>query len=450
MFFFEIPSFFFGLLALAVPVILHLLPRLKPQLMDFSSLKYFKEGYFRMKNRLMFFNMLRLLVRVACISCIVAFFAGPMRKILIAKPALHFHSAPGLRIEPAVILAGGKQKLVVELPASHQMSEVTLSVDGRERFGRAVPQGAGTVEIPFSFKDQGQHELTVAIVSQDGGRQEYTAGCRTTPGWNALFIVDEEQLRKNTVLPSFFSSMEHSMMLSSRAGFDMLERIAPSGYDLVVISDAGRIDLGTYRKLEKYLQEGGSVWLFLPPDLSTDYLNKILFSYSEVNHGFLPGRLLSWNSEDAVLGRTVFSRTISSIGNWQGRFSFKGSFLIDPEPENEILLFSGKGKPLLIKKDFGEGRVYTFLFSWDAAGTGLWETKLIVPFFTDLLIHSCPAEPVKWYSRAANDSLPSVSDQETFSDFSWLLLLFSLLFLFCEGLLASGRPPGLKCSGMVC
>jgi hypothetical protein len=100
------PAFFAGLLALAIPVLIHLSYRQKATVVDFPSLMFLQKVPFRSMKRQKIRHWLLFLMRCAAIALLVMAFARP------------FIDQPGV----AAAMAASDRDLVVLLDNSYSMS----------------------------------------------------------------------------------------------------------------------------------------------------------------------------------------------------------------------------------------------------------------------------------------------------------------------------------------
>ncbi|MDD2717951.1 MAG: BatA domain-containing protein [Candidatus Wallbacteria bacterium] len=425
---FEYSAFLAGFLSVAVPLILHLWPRIKPKILEFSSLRFFRASFIRLRRRLLFYNILKLILRAAFLSLLAMAFAGPyLAELKQNKKIEDTGMLTSFKLKPEIPFAHLPVELCFDF-SNHPPLEISLFINHRDRLKQSLAKSQNQAVFSYTFDTSGDVPLEISV-SGRGLEQEYLSRIHVSAQKNILLLTGNDGALEQA-FGSFCESLGENLAVVSRGKIDLLERGSLAGYDMVILTCADQIEMSYYRLLEQYLSEGGVVWLFFSKDASVDYLNKMLFNFNENFHGFLPGEITGIAEEEKSPASVSYSDLLNQNREMLTNLVFYKRFSIKPEPSANPLLLTGEQEMLVGEKKFGKGEVVTFLFPFDPDSTNLWRTQTITPFFIDLFLHSfpacsCPLE-ARQEKKEADVTIPRLN-------LSLPFLYLALLFFLLEG-----------------
>ncbi len=180
-----------------------------------------------------------------------------------------------------------------------------------------------------------------------------------------------------------------------------------SDYQLVYLANVGEITPSFAKELEKFVNDGGTVVIFLGNRVS-------MGSYNALLKNILPGELLSLKEGNLSLIPSSASIFPKDITDRTDQIRVEKLFNISIHPESEVLFKTTDDSPFLIKKELGKGNVFMFSSTADTS----WNNFSITPVFLPVIkmIHDLPnikknksrhyfvGEPVKIETIEENDS----------------------------------------------
>jgi hypothetical protein len=180
-----------------------------------------------------------------------------------------------------------------------------------------------------------------------------------------------------------------------------------SDYQLVYLANVGEITPSFAKELEKFVNDGGTVVIFLGNRVS-------MGSYNALLKNILPGELLSLKEDNLSLIPSSTSIFPKDITDRTDQIRVEKLFNISIHPESEVLFKTTDDSPFLIKKELGKGNVFMFSSTADTS----WNNLSITPVFLPVIkmIHDLPnikknksrhyfvGEPVKIETIEENDS----------------------------------------------
>jgi hypothetical protein len=180
-----------------------------------------------------------------------------------------------------------------------------------------------------------------------------------------------------------------------------------SDYQLVYLANVGEITPSFAKELEKFVNDGGTVVIFLGNRVS-------MGSYNALLKNILPGELLSLKEDNLSLIPSSTSIFPKDITDRTDQIRVEKLFNISIHPESEVLFKTTDDSPFLIKKELGKGNVFMFSSTADTS----WNNFSITPVFLPVIkmIHDLPnikknksrhyfvGEPVKIETIEENDS----------------------------------------------
>jgi len=180
-----------------------------------------------------------------------------------------------------------------------------------------------------------------------------------------------------------------------------------SDYQLLYLANVGEITPSFAKELEKFVNDGGTVVIFLGNRVS-------MGSYNALLKNILPGELLSLKEDNLSLIPSSASIFPKDITDRTDQIRVEKLFNISIHPESEVLFKATDDSPFLIKKELGKGNVFMFSSTADTS----WNNFSITPVFLPVIkmIHDLPnikknksrhyfvGEPVNIETIEGNDS----------------------------------------------
>jgi hypothetical protein len=263
-------------------------------------------------------------------------------------------------------------------PPSEARAVVSFLVDGVKKDVREVTLADQPVAVPFDYRFPDAGEFLVEVVV-DGDEHRVDNRCRylcKVPQDVRVLVLDESAA--NAVPESTFLS--RAIRPPSHPGMEKVShfdvktilpaRIAYENfadYSTVILCGSANISDPLVHQLERYVADGGSLWMFLGPSVNLYEYNKLLFRDGQ---GLLPCRLLTLvtpqpDDANAVaaavprLGDTdhpAMAQFARMAGNADAAFLRYVSLDFNGSSARTIAQLSD-GTPAMIEKQFGQGTV---------------------------------------------------------------------------------------------
>jgi hypothetical protein len=147
-----------------------------------------------------------------------------------------------------------------------------------------------------------------------------------------------------------------------------------SDYELVYLANVGEITPSFAKELEKFVNAGGTVVIFLGNRVS-------MGSYNALLKNILPGELLSLKEDNLSLIPSSTSIFPKDITDRTDQIRVEKLFNISIHPESEVLFKATDDSPFLIKKELGKSNVFMFSSTADTS----WNNFSITPVFLPVI-----------------------------------------------------------------
>lgn len=309
-----------------------------------------------------------------------------------------------LKPEEYLLSAGKTVKFQAEVqsrgkPAVDAKATVTFLVDGDKKAVREVPMSERPLPLEFEYRfpKAGEYLVEVLVEGDDyrlDNRRQYL--CRVADDLRIL-ILDETAETPNVETSYFAKSIRppshpgvekpsHFDVRTVRPSRVSYENLAT--YSVVVLAGTAQLNEAMATQLERYVADGGSLWLFLNDNVNLYEYNKFLFREGK---GLLPGLLLEKGAVSTEKKEEpVFPRYGETSHPALGQFarmsgSNDAAFLrwvrIDVKPPTTLVLPLSNGVPALLEKPFGRGKV---LLANMTPGLG-WSILPVLPEFPMLV-----------------------------------------------------------------
>lgn len=269
------------------------------------------------------------------------------------------------------VRVGGSQ------PEGQQRTAV-LTIDGKER-GRKVLEPWQS-EFRALFPDvglgAGTHRVTVALEPADSLPQDdqfFAVMEHREP--HALIIGASASSDDVSYFAAAVGSLTSPRLQVERTGADAVSQRALAEYSALVVSDVGVLQGASIGNIQRYLESGGTVLMTLGP--RSAQLAKIPLSGHERPRG-----LTAQSSNASGTGATrvaAIEESHPALRNAQGWRSvrFFRSVPIEPRSDDAVLIRLEDGRPLLIERRVGTGRLLVLTSPLDRE----WNDLAIHPLF---------------------------------------------------------------------
>ncbi|MDP6355924.1 MAG: BatA domain-containing protein [Planctomycetota bacterium] len=219
-------------------------------------------------------------------------------------------------------------------------------VDNRRLYLCSVPES-----VPVLILDE---SVMASPMPGAGGRNGAKSGTEATERDSSFFArAISPTTRPGMEKVSRFSS---KVVHPSRIAYENLR-----GYGAAVVTDLSNLDESTVAKLEKYVADGGVLWLFLGPRVNIYDYNKALF---KDGRGLMPAKLVS--KAAALSGKeppfVKFGESshpaLAELADSVGKDArFIGFFQLEKQPGTRTVLSLSDGTPAVMEKEYGRGKV---------------------------------------------------------------------------------------------
>jgi hypothetical protein len=188
-------------------------------------------------------------------------------------------------------------------------------------------------------------------------------------------------------------------------------------YPLVLMANVESLSLPAVESLEKYVDQGGSLLIFLGDKVDGTFYGQNLIGRNRLHGGLLPARLLevqkdAGGAEDYTrVGDVAFSHFVLSafqdpkFGDLSG-ITFKSLWKSEPAEGSDVLMRAANGSPLLCERPFGKGRVLLFTSTCDRDWTNFPARVTYLPFIHRLVGYLALKQAGKQAFYATGDSIP--------------------------------------------
>jgi len=280
-------------------------------------------------------------------------------------------------------------------PVDRQRSfPVDLYLDGVKVAQRAVdPQGAEYVEVPFTFPAgrAGAHAGLVKLTQNDGLPLDQERAFAYLAGKPPHVLVVEDGMAAAGRSSGFFlrAALESPSAINA-SGLAVTSRASSqvhagmlTQHQVVILSDATRLDEAAWAELEKFVEDGGGLFVWLSAHNDSAPLRKRGFSEAHKHHGLLPGRMGAPVKLDAAKAHGVkittpdhalFARFTPGVRAALQEVRVQAFVTVTPELKDaasSVVLALSNGAPLLMEKTFGRGRVLLSTVAPDVTASDL-------------------------------------------------------------------------------
>jgi len=428
-FFLSTPLFLGGIAFIAVPIIFHIFPRLKPEILRFSTIKIFKDDTDLFSKSLRLKNIFRLLIRILFIIFLSLAFSHPSietKKVSI-KNIEYQNLISGFKISSGLIVKDLPITLKLMFTSKHNGFKIIVK-DGKKIItDQRVPADYDFISMNIVFNRSGDHRLSIFAGENNKNIADIILNVKSN--YNILMISS----KKKMISDGFFNSFDDKYFIYRKSLSESISKISLDNSDIIILDDPLEININNYRLLEEFLKSGGNLWIFPTEEMPCEYINKMFHSYSESYNGFL--------SFDY---KKVIKVSLSTLKIFNSSISEK----IYRLPDRDYTLFSYDrlddnakkcvicgNNPIAFSKDFGKGKCISFLSPLDDSSP-LFRDISKMPIYLTALIESTiyRQNSVKLEKKELNN-VYNISKNGPKSDYYKIFIILCMIICLIELLL---------------
>lgn len=254
---------------------------------------------------------------------------------------------------------------------------VILTVDGKERGRKTLSPNDPRALFPGIEMGPGTHRAMVALEPADSlpqDDQHFAVLEHREP--RALIIGANSNGDDVTYFAAAVGALTNPRLAVERTGSDALSQSALAEYSALVVSDVGVLSNEATSAIQRYLEGGGAVLMTLGPRSAQQ--DRIPLSGHTLARGGLGDR-----------GKNVAARRVAAIEDshpalresqgWRSVRFFR-YVPIEPLPNDLVLIRLEDGRPLLIERRVGAGRLLVLTSPLDRDWNDLGVHPLFVRF----------------------------------------------------------------------
>ncbi|HEX3601360.1 MAG TPA: BatA domain-containing protein [Lacipirellulaceae bacterium] len=255
--------------------------------------------------------------------------------------------------------------------------------------GPLAPHAKTPVKATIHFTDPGIHELTCRLERRDQIPldQENSLVLEVADQYPVLFVQTSDNAGSGVGAPEFFAAALgfkdkqtqpwHSIFRPTAVPPAALETLPLTNYRAIIINNLGGLKGATIERVNAYVRAGGGLWIALGDEVSREEFNRDWFSDGDGLSPVELGPLEVIDKADDVAA-TIHPpsrdhRATAQLANTtqldidEARIHQRWQFAdrkVGRDPIS-ILLESGNGRPLVVEKFSGHGRVLVQAFPLD-------------------------------------------------------------------------------------
>jgi len=283
---------------------------------------------------------------------------------------------------------------------------LTLAIDGQDRSRKPVmlQPGVTTCKLPYSFKTTGNHRGKLSL---RGDRLEVDDTC-----YFEIFVqeklpvlcVDGDPSDASSLSESFFvmaalnPALGASPILPEQVALPGLDQVNLSRYALVLLCNVPQLGGSSLLKMERYLNSGGNLVIFLGNKVNSSAYNQWSFMPAPLvaEQGY-PDKSNFFNLDLVDYTHPVF-RKFNLPGN--GDLSvprFYRFYSTRQVPESRVLARFSDGQPAFIESSYGSGKVILVTTSADSSWTNLPLRRLYPALLHQIVHYAAGRKPGESY-----------------------------------------------------
>lgn len=286
-------------------------------------------------------------------------------------------------------------------------AELVLRVDGQERLRRPIelPGRSPHVErIPLTFEQAGEHELELHVNCRDALAADNTlyAGVRVHAKLPILLVDGRAEVERGRSAAFFLRA---ALRAVSEEGQGVhVETIRPAdlnaaslaGYRVTILSAVRELSVTQVEQLERFVQAGGGLAIFLDESANRSFYNETLGAASRPLGGLLPAEVRGLVETGqtleplhvlaAELDHPALQRFKGTLRSALAGISVYRAYAVAPR-DAWVLATLDEGLPLLVERSYGQGRVMLCTTAPRPRWTNLPLRRVFVPLCSRLMSH---------------------------------------------------------------
>lgn len=335
--------------------------------------------------------------------------AGPTRNNLILDEAV---------LSQTAAIAGQPNLLRVKMTNLHPgkaAADLVISLNGEPISRRAVEllgESPTVEQVAFTLDKPGDHQLTVTLDADDDLTLDnaWHMAVYVHPRLPILLVSgsssDPSQRERHG---AFFLRMAMAAISGEGERIDIdlvrpedLPRVTLENFRVIVLSDVSTLPLSQVERLEKFVQAGGGMAIFLGDQMDPAFYNDLLGGASRPLGGLSPASVrhvvkapdadTAMHLVESQLDHPMLQRFKGALRGALGGVDVYRAYDLDPH-RGWVLASLNNRLPLLVERSYGQGRVIMMAAAPQPDWTNLPVRGVFVPLMTRLISYLADAGP---------------------------------------------------------
>jgi len=285
--------------------------------------------------------------------------------------------------------------------------ELVLDVDGQERLRRPIdlPGTSPHIEqIPLTFDHPGEHQLKLHLAGPDVLPADNTlySVVRVNPQLPVLLVDGYTGAQPSRSAAAFLRAALHAV--SDKDDALQVDTIRPevltapmlADYRTVILSEVDQLSVAQLQGLERFVQDGGGLAIFPGAYADRSFYNDLMGSATRPLGGLLPaeiGGLLDAGEMieplhilSADVDHPILQRFRGTLRSALAGIAVYRAYELMPR-DAWTLAALDRGRPLLVERSYGAGRVLLCAAAAHPTWTNLPLRRAFVPLCSQLVSH---------------------------------------------------------------
>ncbi|GAF74652.1 unnamed protein product, partial [marine sediment metagenome] len=278
-------------------------------------------------------------------------------------------------------------------------AELILHVNGKERLRRPVElagQSPHVERIPLAFDRPGTQRLRLELRGRDALAADNTlyAVVRVDPRLPALLVDGRADAERGRSAAFYLRAALRAV--STEGDAIQVDTIRPEeltaatldGYRVVILSEVTRLSVARLELIEKFVQAGGGLGIFLGEHADRAFYNEVMGAPTRPLGGLLPAELTALLDTQgtarplhivaADLEHPILQRFKGTLRSALAGITAYRAYAVQPR-DAWVLASLERGLPLLVERSYGAGRVLLCTVAPEPRCTNLPLRRTFVP-----------------------------------------------------------------------
>lgn len=292
-------------------------------------------------------------------------------------------------------------------------AELVLHVDGKERLRRPIElagQSRHLERIPLILDQPGTRRLKLQVTGRDALAADNTlyAAVRVNPQLPILLVDGQREVRRGRSAASFVRAALRAV--SAEADAIQVDTLRPEaltppvleGYRVVILSEVRELSVGQLEGLERFVQAGGGLAIFLGEHADHAFYNQVMGASTRPLGGLLPAELQALVEVQetleplhilaADLEHPILQRFKGTLRSALAGITVYRTYAVRPR-DAWVLASLDEGLPLLVERSYGAGRVLLCTVAPHPHWTNLPLRRVFVPLCSRIVSHLASGVP---------------------------------------------------------